>query len=299
MYERDIEELIEKMAVFEKAFDKSRLIDPTNNKILIIKDNHFIDIENDCFEYWGKKNVCDNCIGMRAYRENDTIIKIDYSQEDIYIVAAVPVVLHDRIVVVELVKKATNSIVFGSDEKELKENIYKMLDNVNRVALRDSLTGIYNRRYIDERLPVDILNEELSGHSISIIIADLDLFKEINDTYGHLNGDCVLKNFADILQKELKRDNDWVARYGGEEFLICMPGAGLKLSMETAERMRKTMEETVMDCGGNQLRITASFGVFTTFPTSDTKMNDMIENADRMLYTAKHKGRNRVEGYLS
>jgi diguanylate cyclase (GGDEF)-like protein len=82
----------------------------------------------------------------------------------------------------------------------------------------------------------------------------------------------------------------------GEEFLICMPGAGLKLSMEVAEHMRKALEETEMECGGFHLRITASFGVFSLVPGADTTMNDMIEHADKMLYEAKHKGRNRVEG---
>ncbi len=297
MYERELKEMLDKMAVFEKAFDKGRLIDPIKRKVLDIKDNKIIDSGNDCFEFWEKKDVCDNCIAMRAYSENDTFIKIEYSKEEIYVLTAIPVEIEGRIVVVELLKKATNSITFGSDQQELKADIHKMIDNLNNVALKDSLTGIYNRRYMNERMPVDIKNEELSGNSITIIMADLDLFKHINDTYGHLNGDCVLRSFAEILQNGLKRSNDWVARYGGEEFLICMPGADLKLSMETAERMRQALEETEMDCGGFRFRITASFGVFSTIPGAETTMFDMIENADKMLYEAKHKGRNRVEGY--
>ncbi len=297
MYEREIKEILYKLEVFDKAFDKGRLIDPIKRKILDIKDNIIIDSDNDCFEFWGKKNVCDNCIAMRAYKENDTFIKIEYSMEDIYILTAIPVKVNDRIVVVELMKKATNSFTFGSGQKELRDDIHKMLDNLNNVALKDSLTGIYNRRYMNERMPVDIKNEELSRQSISVIMADLDLFKNINDTYGHLNGDCVLKNFADILKQGLKRDHDWVARYGGEEFLVCMPGADLKLSMEVAERMRKLLEDTEIECGGFRFRITASFGVFATIPKPDTTMNDLIENADKLLYEAKHKGRNRVEGY--
>lgn len=296
MYEREVRDLIDKMALFEKAFDRSRLIDPTINKALELKDNKISEVGIDCFAFWEKENVCDNCIALRAYRENETFIKIEYSKEDIYLVAAVPVILSGRTVVIELLKKVTNSIIFGSDQRELREDIYRMIDHLNNVAIMDSLTGLYNRRYINEKLPVEIVNEELSGHGISIIMADLDMFKNINDTYGHLNGDCVLKCFADILQKGLKRENDWVARYGGEEFLICMPGAGLKLSMETAEHMRKALEETVMECGGNKLRITASFGVFSTVPKADTTMNNMIEHADKMLYTAKRNGRNRVEG---
>lgn len=296
MCEREMKEMLDKLAVFDKAYDKGRLIDPIKRKVLDIRNNKMIDTGNNCFEFWEKKDTCDNCIAMRAYRENDTFIKIDYSGDEIYLITAIPVEIYDRTAVVELIKKVTNSITFGSDQKELKADIYTVIDNLNNVALKDSLTGIYNRRYMSERLPVDIKNEELSGHSISVIMADLDLFKNINDTYGHLTGDCVLRSFADILQQGLKRDNDWVARYGGEEFLICMPGAGLKLSMEVAEHMRKALEETEMECGGFHLRITASFGVFSLVPGADTTMNDMIEHADKMLYEAKHKGRNRVEG---
>ncbi len=297
MYEREIEDLIEKMAVFEKAFDKSRLVDPSKNIFLDLKDNKVTDAGINCFEFWGKESVCDNCIAMRAYREDDIFVKIEYYKEDIYIVAAVPVQLKDRVVVVELLKKATNNIIFGPEPKKLKEDIYSLIDNLNNVARKDTLTGIYNRRYINERIPVDIKDEELSDQSISVIMADLDLFKSINDSYGHLIGDCVLKSFADILQKGLRRENDWVARYGGEEFLICMPGAGLQLSMETAEQMRKALEETVMEFGGFHFKITASFGVFSTVPNSATTMDDIIKNADKMLYEAKHNGRNRVEGY--
>ncbi len=297
MYEREMEELISKLNIFDKTFDKIRLIDPVERKILEIKDNHLIDSGIDCFQFWGKNTVCDNCIAMRAYRENDTFIKIEYAKDDIYMLTAIPLEYKGRMVVAELLKKATNSITFGSDQMEMNADIHRMIDNLNTVALKDSLTGIYNRRYINERLPVDILNEELAGQKLSVIMADLDLFKNVNDTYGHLIGDCTLKSFARILQQELKRENDWVARYGGEEFLICMPGAGLELAMQTAERMRKALEESEMDCGGFHFKITASFGVFSMVPSSDTAMEELIENSDKMLYTAKRNGRNKVEGY--
>jgi diguanylate cyclase (GGDEF)-like protein len=201
----------------------------------------------------------------------------------------------DREIVVELLKKAPNSISFGSDQKELSADIHSMIDKLNNIALKDSLTGIYSRRYINERLPVDLLNEELSGQSISVIMADLDLFKNVNDNYGHLAGDYTLTNFAKLLHQELKRENDWVARYGGEEFLVCMPGANLQLAKDTAERMRKSLEEKEMEFGDFKFKITASFGVYSVTPGNNLSMDEVIEHADRMLYTAKRNGRNRVE----
>ncbi len=94
--------------------------------------------------------------------------------------------------------------------------IYDMIDSMSNLALKDTLTGIYNRRYINEKLPVDLISASLSEQSLSIIMVDIYFFKKINDTYGHLTGDCTLKIFAETLSGCIRRESDWVSRYGGE-----------------------------------------------------------------------------------
>jgi diguanylate cyclase (GGDEF)-like protein len=126
-------------------------------------------------------------------------------------------------------------------------------------------------------------------------MVDIDFFKNVNDTYGHLVGDCTLKSIATTLNRSLKRDNDWVARYGGEEFLICLPGAPLEIAKELAEIIRKKVESTPITSGEQEFFITASFGVSSVTPKSGATITTLIEEADKKLYEAKRNGRNRVE----
>ncbi len=126
-------------------------------------------------------------------------------------------------------------------------------------------------------------------------MADIDFFKIVNDTYGHLAGDEVLKSFADTLSGGLKRESDWVSRFGGEEFLVCLPGAGIQRASEVAEKLRKAIESKEILFNGNRINITASFGVCSIKPIQGSKIESFIECADKMLYAAKNNGRNRVE----
>lgn len=200
--------------------------------------------------------------------------------------------LNNRKFVIELLKNTTDRMDTGNEN--LAE-IYKMIDSMNSLVLKDTLTGIYNRRYIFEKLPVDIISASLSEQSLSIIMADIDFFKRVNDTYGHSVGDCTLKSFANSLSGCIRREGDWVSRYGGEEFLICLPSAGLEKAIEIAELMRKTVENNAIFCGEHTVKITASFGVCSIKPTTGASVVNLIELADKKLYIAKNNGRNRVE----
>ncbi len=159
----------------------------------------------------------------------------------------------------------------------------------------DPLTEINNRRYIMEKLPVDLINSALSSNELSIIMADIDFFKKINDNYGHIAGDHTLKVVAKALSRCIKRDSDWIARFGGEEFLICMPDAGIDIAVIAAENMRKALEKLVISDGKNEFNVTASFGVYCYNPSENVSADDLIKRADEKLYLAKTNGRNRVE----
>lgn len=200
--------------------------------------------------------------------------------------------LCNRKIVIELLKNTTDSM---DTENENHAEIYKMLDNMNNLVLKDTLTGIYNRRYIHEKLPVDIISASLSKQSLSIIMADIDFFKNVNDNYGHSAGDWTLKSFADTLCGCIRREGDWISRYGGEEFLVCLPGAGAETATEIAELMRRTVENNEILYEGHTIKITASFGVCSVKPTTGANVANLIESADKKLYLAKNSGRNKVE----
>lgn len=296
MYDKEIKEVFDKLNIIEKLYDHIRMIDPVNKKVISFLEGEEKDTLLKCFDYWGKNKVCDNCVSMRAYNENETFVKLEYTNENIYMVTAIPIQLGDRRVVIELLKNATNSMLFQNSDGVNRNAVEGMIENINLIASRDSLTGIYNRRYIFEKLPADLVNAVIAGHRIGLIMTDIDHFKRVNDTYGHLAGDEVLKVFSSVLAGELKRETDWVARYGGEEFLICIPGASREVTLEIAERMRKAFEDTVITFDGTEIRATASFGICHLIPDAGMKIEKIIECADKNLYLAKNNGRNRVEG---
>ena len=283
--------------LFSKLSDITRIVDPLQKTVIQYKNKEVVIDGIHCFDFWGKNKVCDNCISMRAYNDNKTYVKIEYNKDKIYLITAVPHDLNDRRVVIEILKDITNSLLLSSYENEAVDStgIHALIDNMNKFAYSDPLTGLYNRRYIIEKLPIDLLNTTLLSSEFSIIMADIDHFKLINDNYGHLAGDQALKTVAETLSGCIKRESDWIARYGGEEFLICIPGASLDFALNTAECMRKTIESTSLLYEDKMLSLTASFGIYSIKTTETTSVDDLLKLADEKLYSAKKNGRNRVE----
>ncbi|HEY0033263.1 MAG TPA: GGDEF domain-containing protein [Devosia sp.] len=168
------------------------------------------------------------------------------------------------------------------------------LDDVRRESLLDPLTKIANRKSFDEGLTQAIADAQGSNSPLSLIIVDIDYFKNFNDTYGHQTGDQVLRLVAMTLKSNIK-GKDLAARYGGEEFVAVLPATDIAGAVIAAENIRKAIQakELLKRSTNEKLgRITASFGVAAFHPT-DTAAS-LIERADRCLYGAKHAGRNRV-----
>jgi diguanylate cyclase (GGDEF)-like protein len=165
-------------------------------------------------------------------------------------------------------------------------------DRLQQIASRDPLTSLYNRRFGMERLKIEF--EQATHHHcpLSVIMFDIDFFKKINDTYGHLAGDQVLVEVAAVTRKVL-RDSDVFVRYGGEEFLIVMPGANCEVVARVGERLRAAIEGYTFTDGEQVMPITVSVGVSehtVMMKTSD----DLLRRADDALYAAKEGGRNKV-----
>lgn len=283
--------------LLNKISDVTRIVDPLQKKVIEYNNNLAIVEEIHCFDFWGKNKVCDNCISIRAYNDNTTYVKIEYKNDKTYMITAVPYCFDDRRIVIEIIKDITKSVLFDFSENAALEQvgIHAIIDNMNKLAFSDSLTELYNRRYIMEKLPVDLLNSALLSTNLSIIMADIDYFKKVNDTYGHLAGDLTLKNVAKILLSCIKRKNDWIARFGGEEFMICMPGANLEIAKKTAECMRKSIENASIKYEGKDISVTVSFGIYSLKSKGNENADDLLKYADEKLYLAKRNGRNRIE----
>ncbi len=177
---------------------------------------------------------------------------------------------------------------------ELQEQLVTAREELRARATHDSLTGLWNRGAILETLKSEVARSVREGTHLSIVLADLDYFKRINDTHGHPAGDAVLREVGRRMQASV-RVYDSVGRYGGEEFLIVSPGCTLSNAVEQAERLRRSVAaEEISLPGGLSLAVTMSLGVAAR--TAETAQEgDLLRAADEALYSAKKSGRNRVE----
>ena len=166
-----------------------------------------------------------------------------------------------------------------------------MATEQERLATHDGLTGIPNRRLFDAVAETESRKAAVLHESVSVIIADLDHFKQVNDEHGHPLGDEVLKAAAQRLRSVL-REHDIVARWGGEEFIVLLPGTDAETASTVAELMRERLSKQDLVFG---IRVTGSFGVATVRPVGEMDMKGLIHQADDALYKAKRGGRDRVE----
>jgi len=160
-------------------------------------------------------------------------------------------------------------------------------------ALRDGLTKLFNKRYLMDRLDSELKFAHRHQTSVSLLMIDIDHFKQVNDRHGHLAGDAVLEAFAAALHKAV-RNEDVVARFGGEEIAIILRAIGMEPAVHLGERLRRLLENTPVPFNDTQLHATVSIGV-ASFPTLPIETPEaLVEAADKALYRAKHAGRNRV-----
>ncbi len=182
--------------------------------------------------------------------------------------------------------------------KNLQDDLKRSNELLLELSNTDHLTGLFNRRYMMEALDKELQRSVRKNGPLSLIMLDIDHFKQVNDTYGHLQGDVVLQRVATQLQKEL-RSYDCAARYGGEEFISILPDSTLKEAVFVADRIRLSVQALKFSGDLSPLNITASLGV-ACFPVAGIATVDaFIKLADDALYRAKTNGRNRVEFHES
>jgi diguanylate cyclase (GGDEF)-like protein len=179
--------------------------------------------------------------------------------------------------------------------RQESDNLTDTFQTLNLLAIKDGLTGLYNHRYLQERLSLEMEVADRRQTSLACLMIDLDDFKSVNDRCGHPFGDTVLANIARMIRDNI-RHIDTAGRYGGEEFLILMPQSSLEVAHAVAERIRKAVEAHVFQTRDIRVKVTCSIGV-ATYPMRGVKADDkntFLKLVDEALYHAKSSGKNRV-----
>lgn len=192
-----------------------------------------------------------------------------------------------------VLQSGINSHIANLDEQVAQRTaeLEAALASIHRLSTIDPLTGCFNRRLFNERIQQELDRAVRYQRSLAVIFCDIDHFKQINDTCGHLLGDQVLQEIAECFRRELRGHIDWVARYGGEEFVIVLPETSLSAAVATAERLRLALSPSMVTLVPT-LTVTASFGVTQHVPGETVQ--ELLQRADKLLYAAKAAGRNQT-----
>lgn len=195
---------------------------------------------------------------------------------------------------------SVNSLIgFMFDISERKRNEQQLIElqhELERLSFKDGLTGVGNRRHFETTLATEWNNAQREHKPLSLILLDIDFFKQYNDHYGHVAGDDCLRRIGALLEPSAARPRDLVARYGGEEFVLVLPGTDAAAAMHLAERCRASVADAAIAHARSAIAavLTVSLGVGTVIPAQGDASRTFIEAVDRALYQAKQQGRNRV-----
>jgi two-component system cell cycle response regulator len=194
---------------------------------------------------------------------------------------------------VSVLKKAKDELILANQRLQTQmEEIRQLHADLREQVIRDPLTALYNRRYLNETLDRELARARRESCHVGLVMIDIDNFKEINDSYGHDAGDLVLKTLALQLTART-RASDLVCRLGGDEFLVVLLGVDAAITLRKAEDYRKSFQESAAVFDGSEIRSTLSVGI-ALFPDQGAAGRDVLAAADRALYESKRKGRNRI-----
>ncbi|MBB3657588.1 two-component system cell cycle response regulator [Rhizobium sp. BK650] len=250
-------------------------------------------IVNTNFDDYDPLRLCSQFRSLERTRFLPILIITEQGADDM-VIRALDLGVNDYIVRPvdpnELVARSLTQIRRKRYNDRLRASVKQTIE----LAVTDPLTGLSNRRYLDNHLNVLFSRSMARGRPLSVLIADIDRFKQVNDTYGHDGGDQVLKEFANRIRSTV-RGADLACRYGGEEFVVVMPDTSPEVAAAVAERLRAAIENTpfLLKLSGETLNITASFGISSRIASVITP-DQLMRQADLALYEAKNTGRNRV-----
>jgi diguanylate cyclase (GGDEF)-like protein len=194
--------------------------------------------------------------------------------------------------VITTVREITERKQMQADLQKANEAYQLLHATLREQATRDSLTGLYNRRYFNETIERELARAKRENYPISVMIMDIDLFKQINDSYGHAFGDEALKILSSLINVNI-RAGDIAYRYGGDEFVVVLPGAEIEIAIHRAEMVCQTFTTALIRDDGKELAATISVGV-SIYPMHGDNVKDILRCADSALYQAKQGGRNQV-----
>ncbi|MGE1063200.1 GGDEF domain-containing protein [Megasphaera paucivorans] len=285
--EKSLDDIKRVLDVLSDIYDVVRIVDPIFNKVIYNGHNTNVAPSTVCYNVLEKNRFCSNCISLRALSENKTLIKFEMLNNEFCMVTGTPFRYKGGRYAIELFQDITHKSVWNSIISNTEENFTEAILRLNDSLFKDGLTEIFNRRFINERLPVEIFKQSISDFPACLFMIDINYFKRINDTYGHQGGDAILREFAALLKDKMPNATSWTARYGGDEFLIYLDQITKEQARKLAAEIYRDTEKHSFTSEDKTIKTTCSIGACMLQPEMD--MHEWIKRADTNLYIAKSK----------
>lgn len=266
-----------------KLFDVVRLVDPISMVVYTMADGELVAQPNGCFHVWNKTGRCENCISSKCFVSGERLSKFEFIDQDIFHVVSQPVMIENEKYVLEVVTSSDDEVLvtaFGNSD------FVDKITGFNHKIYTDELTGVSNRRYLDERLPILVDRAQSADLSLAAIMVDIDDFKDVNDTCGHLAGDEVLKFVASVIAACLAPvGDDIVARYGGDEFFAALHNVSKDVLNQRMDKIQNMIAQ-------DERTPKVSIGVFYQPKIAVIDPIDLVQRADKAMYSVKERGKN-------
>lgn len=283
----DLAKMIEQFVFF----DLYRLVDADSYRVYDWHGSELFPQTIRCYDVWNRSSACTNCISRTAVSTGRQIVKLECLEDKVFLIVSMPVTLKGSTMALELIKEVTDSLLVNDTHHQESLLLYDLIRQINDVAVRDLYTGLFNKRYAEQELSK--LTFEWDGSvELCIALLDIDHFKQINDTYGHLLGDEAINVLSDILKNYAARGNGWASRMGGDEFLLVYPGLPSKKAEILANELQRTIAEQKFYKNGRSFSISVSIGL-SQYHKEFYSWKEFLNAADEAMYLDKKREKNR------
>jgi len=282
------QEALDLIHLLQHIFEIVRLVNPVARHVLDMETNE--DMQDICHSLWGRCDRCENCTSIRALQSHHSAYKIEFMNEKVFLVMSKYLNVDGKDMIMEIVSDASEDFMANTDQKDKLAQV--ILQN-NKLVILDSLTGLYNRRFLDQYFIPSLQCCHELGTVVNIALLDIDKFKEVNDTYGHQAGDHLIKDVAGFwklhFNQRLKNKDQLVIRYGGDEILIVSCGISYQTFKDRIYGFYGDMRKICYYDSKAPISFTISIGTASTeeFSQDDWTWQMLFGQADHRMYKNK------------
>ncbi|MEG2262664.1 MAG: GGDEF domain-containing protein [Raoultibacter sp.] len=278
-----IKEQIEK----HPPLDLYRLVDVDSYIVYDYRNGELVALPGHCYDTWNRGLPCRNCISRICIAKNSTVFKLETVEGEIFLVNSTPMQVKGKTFALELARKVTEDLLVANASRQENVAVTELIEKINDMAIRDLATGLYNKHFAEEQL-ARLVGEWTPATSLIIAVIDIDKFKTVNDTYGHIAGDNVIARLADLLTACAEQGGGWASRLGGDEFMLCFSGLEKQRAVDLIEEFLDRFRHETFGWKGNKFHASISIGI-TQFQSEMGNWLEFLNKADQAMYSSKAK----------